>query len=230
MNDKNPSEAQPLSGKPRGGVPISPQGWPFLIVGGALTIAAWLMCWTTAAVILLILFAFMLNFFRDPDRDTPQGKGLFVSPADGKVVTAEETPNGVRVDIFMNVFDVHVNRAPMAGRISHMAYTEGSFINAAHKDAGVHNERNRFEQQSDDGPLLTYTQIAGLVARRIISYVAVGDHVKAGQRIGMIRFGSRVNCEMPEGFELKVKVGDKVKAGLTVLAAMPAGGKDDEQD
>jgi len=222
MKDTTTTPAQALSGKPRGGIPISPQGWPFLIGGAVLTVAAWLMCWTTLAVILLLLFVFMLNFFRDPERATPQGEGLFVSPADGKIVTATQTADGVRVDIFMNVFDVHVNRAPMAGRISHIAYTQGSFINAAHKDAGEHNERNLFEQQTDAGPSVSYTQIAGLIARRIISYVAVGDQVKAGQRIGMIRFGSRVNCQLPAGFDLKVKVGDKVSAGLTVLAELNA--------
>jgi len=234
MNDTTTTPAQAISGKPRGGIPISPQGWPFLIGGAALTVGAWLMCWTALAVILLILFLFMLNFFRDPERATPQGEGLFISPADGKVVTAEQTADGVHVDIFMNVFNVHVNRAPMAGRISHIAYTRGSSINAAHKDAGEHNERNLFEQQADAGPVVRYTQIAGLIARRIISYVAVGDQVKAGQRIGMIRFGSRVNCELPAGFALKVKVGDMVSAGLTVLAELDTakqqpGGKDDEQ-
>jgi len=198
-------------------------------------VATWLLCWSATATILLLLLAFMVNFFRDPERDTPKGEGLFVSPADGKVIRAELTDDGhYRVDIFMNVFNVHVNRAPMAGRISHIAYTRGSIINAAHKDAGEHNERNLFEQQADAGPVVRYTQIAGLIARRIISYVAVGDQVKAGQRIGMIRFGSRVNCELPAGFALKVKVGDMVSAGLTVLAELDTakqqpGGKDDEQ-
>lgn len=239
MSATTTTPTQAISGKPRGGIPISPQGWPFLIGGAAFTVGAWLMCWTTLAVILLILFLFMLNFFRDPERTTPQGEGLFISPADGRIVTAEQTADGVRIDIFMNVFDVHVNRAPMAGRIRHIAYTEGSFLNAAHKDAGEHNERNLFEQQTDAGPVLVFTQIAGLVARRIISYVAVGDQVRAGQRIGMIRFGSRVNCELPAGFTLKVKVGDKVCAGVTILAELhietlsaagpQAGGKDDEQ-
>jgi len=217
------SSAQALTGKPRGALPISPQGWPFLIGGAVLTLAAWLMCWTAVAVILLILFVFMLNFFRDPERTTPQGEGLFISPADGKVIRAEQTKDGVRIDIFMNVFNVHVNRAPMAGRITHMDYTQGSFINAAHMDAGEHNERNCFQQETDTGVSVTYTQIAGLVARRIISYVAVGDHVAAGQRIGMIRFGSRVNCELPAGFELKVQVGEMVQAGTTILATQGKG-------
>jgi len=230
MNDSAHTQAQALSGKPRGGLPISPQGWPFLIGGVVLTIAAWLLCWHVAAAVLLILFLFMLNFFRDPERTAPQGEGLFISPADGKVVRAEQTNEGVRVDIFMNVFDVHVNRAPMAGRITHMAYTQGSFINAAHENAGDHNERNRFEMQTDAGPSVTFTQIAGLVARRIIAYVAVGDHVTSGQRIGMIRFGSRVNCELPAGFTLKVQAGDKVRAGCTVLGALEKGGKSNAKE
>jgi len=220
MNETPTPSAQALSGKPRGSLPISPQGWPFLIGGAVLTIAAWLLCWHGVAAVLFLLLLFMLNFFRDPERVTPQGEGLFISPADGKVVRAEQTAEGVRVDIFMNVFDVHVNRAPMSGRISHMAYTQGSFINAAHENAGEHNERNLFDMQSEAGPTVTFTQIAGLVARRIISYVAVGDHVTSGQRIGMIRFGSRVNCELPAGFALKVQAGDKVRGGSTVLAAL----------
>jgi len=118
----------------------------------------------------------------------------------------------------MNVFDVHVNRAPMSGRITHMRYTPGAFINAAHDRAGEHNERNRFEMETPDGTVVTFTQIAGLVARRIVSYAAVGDDVKAGQRIGMIRFGSRVNCEMPPGFTLDVSTGQRVTAGKTILA------------
>jgi len=219
------SNPQALTGAPRRSLPISPQGWPFLIGGGVLTLAAWLMCWTTLAVILLILFLFMLNFFRDPERVTPEGEGLFISPADGKVIRAEQTDAGVRIDIFMNVFNVHVNRAPMSGRITHMAYTQGSFINAAHADAGEQNERNLFEQQADAGPVVTYTQIAGLVARRIVSYVAVGDHVSAGQRIGMIRFGSRVNCGLPKGFKLQVAAGEMVQAGTTILASMDKDGK-----
>jgi len=222
------SNPQALVGKPRGRLPISPQGWPFLTGGAVLLFIAWLICWTTLAWILLILFVFMLNFFRDPKRepecDSTESAGLFISPADGKVIRAEQTQNGVRIDIFMNVFNVHVNRAPMAGRITHMDYTQGSFINAAHADAGEHNERNRFVMQTDAGPVVTFTQIAGLVARRIISYVGVGDHVASGQRIGMIRFGSRVNCEIPEGFKLRVSKGDKVKAGESILATLDKDG------
>jgi len=207
----------PLFGQARGKLPFSPQGWLFLIPTTLLTAAAFMLCWTIAGVILLLLLLFMLNFFRDPERNTPQGPGLFVSPADGKVVTAEKTAAGVRVDIFMNVFNVHVNRAPMQGNITDMTYTRGRFVNASFPEASEENERNRFEMQCEEGNRVFFTQIAGLVARRIVSYVQVGDAVECGQRIGMIRFGSRVNCEMPADYALNVSVGEHVTAGLTVL-------------
>jgi len=207
-----------ISGCPRGRIPFAREGWSFLLTCAALLIITVALRWHIATVFLVILLLFMLNFFRDPERPTPEDDGLFISPADGKVVRADQTGAGVRVDIFMNVFDVHVNRAPMSGRITHMQYTPGSFINAAHEQAGEHNERNRFEMETKDSVSIAFTQIAGLVARRIVSYVAVGDCVKAGQRIGMIRFGSRVNCEIPPEFTLEVSAGQRVRAGKTILA------------
>jgi len=209
---------QAIPGRPRGRIPLAREGWPFLIPCAVLLLAAWLADWTYLAAVLGALLLFMLNFFRDPERETPADPGLFIAPADGKVVRAEATPDGVFVDIFMNVFDVHVNRAPMAGRITHMQYTPGRFVNAAAGHAGEVNERNRIEMETDDGHRIAFTQIAGLVARRIVSFVAVGERVRAGQRIGMIRFGSRVNCELPPDFALAVGVGDRVRAGETVLA------------
>ena len=183
-------------------------------------VATWLLCWSATATILLLLLAFMVNFFRDPERDTPKGEGLFVSPADGKVIRAELTDDGhYRVDIFMNVFNVHVNRDPMAGRITHMQYFPGKFVNASFDTASEENERNRFEMECEDGTRIAFTQISGLIARRIVSYVEVGDKVGAGERIGMIRFGSRVNCEIPADYALQVKKGEMVTAGLTVLAS-----------
>ena len=209
---------QAISGLARGRLPIARQGWPFILGSAVLAIIAALLCWWIVAAVMTVLLLFVLNFFRDPDRATPSGDA-YICPADGKVVRAEAMESGgLRVDIFMNVFNVHVNRAPMAGRITHMEYTPGSFVNAAADTASIENERNRFEMQTDDGQRIAFTQIAGLVARRIVAYVAVGDHVAAGQRIGMIRFGSRVDCEIPEGYALRVKVGDHVTAGLTVLA------------
>ncbi|MES0371537.1 MAG: phosphatidylserine decarboxylase family protein [Mariprofundaceae bacterium] len=210
-----------ISGQPRGRLPFAPEGWPFIIPTLLLLIVASLLCWWLVSGVLALLLAFMVNFFRDPERQLPEGDGLFVCPADGKVIRANEADGdepGLRVDIFMNVFNVHVNRAPMSGRITHMQYFPGKFINASFEHAGEENERNRFEMQTDDGGSIAFTQIAGLVARRIVSYTAVGDQVKAGQRIGMIRFGSRVNCEIPAGYELCVGVGDHVTAGKTIIA------------
>jgi len=212
-----------LSGHSRGKLPFAPEGWPFIISAAIATVAAWLLCWPVIAGILFVLLAFMVNFFRDPERNVPQGEGLFVSPADGKVIRAEMMESGhYRVDIFMNVFNVHVNRAPMAGRITHMQYIPGKFVNASFDAASEENERNRFEMTCADGCKISFTQISGLVARRIVSYVSVGDAVAAGERIGMIRFASRVNCEIPAEFELNVKKGQMVTAGLTVLAERKA--------
>lgn len=198
---------------------MAPEGWPFIITLAIATAVAVWMCWWVAAAILGALLLFNLNFFRDPARTLPEGEGLFVCPADGRVIRADHDESGLlRIDVFMNVFNVHVNRAPLAGRITHMQYFPGKFINASFDKASEENERNRFEMESDDGAKVAFTQIAGLVARRIVSYVAVGDRVEAGQRVGMIRFGSRVNCEIPAGYTCCVKVGDHVAAGKTVLA------------
>lgn len=207
-----------IPGKPRGRWPIANEGWPFiaLCTGLLLVCLAWAPWWAAGGAAFLL--ALTVNFFRDPERNTPQGSGLFIAPADGKVVRAQEGEHGARVDIFMNIFDVHVNRAPMSGRITHMEYFPGRFLNASLEKASIHNERNRIEMVSDNGEPVCVTQIAGWVARRIVSYVAVGDHVSAGQRIGMIRFGSRVDCEIPAGYRLCVSQGDRVKAGETVLA------------
>ncbi|MDQ6993113.1 MAG: phosphatidylserine decarboxylase family protein [Mariprofundus sp.] len=209
----------PLSGHPRASLPFSPQGWPFIISTAIAMIVAWSLCWTITAGVLLLLLLFMLNFFRDPEREIPEGEGLFVSPADGKVIRAELMDSGhYRVDIFMNIFNVHVNRAPVAGRITNMKYFPGKFVNASFDKASEENERNRFEMECEDGSHIAFTQISGLIARRIVSYVKLGDDVAAGQRIGMIRFGSRVNCEFPADCELQVKKGDVVSAGTTILA------------
>lgn len=216
------SKQLPIPGSPRGLLPFAPEGWPFIIPVAALTLISGVLCWYVTAGLLLVLLLFMLNFFRDPERQAPPGDEIFISPADGKVICAEQVGDVLRVDIFMNVFNVHVNRAPMAGRITHMQYFPGQFINASFDTASEANERNRFEMVCENSCKIAFTQIAGLLARRIVSYVEVGDQVKAGQRIGMIRFGSRVNCEIPLDFQLQVQVGDKVAAGKTILARQPA--------
>ncbi|MFQ5354938.1 MAG: phosphatidylserine decarboxylase family protein [Mariprofundaceae bacterium] len=207
-----------LSGKPRGLIPLAREGWPFLGACAFLLVFSVTIDWWLLAGLLTIILALMLNFFRDPERNIPAGMNLYLAPADGKVLKADTGEQGGRVDIFMDVFNVHVNRAPMNGRIVHMQYFPGKFVNASFDKASEHNERNRIELETGQDESCAITQIAGLIARRIVSYVAVGDRVIAGQRVGMIRFGSRVNCEIPPGYTLLIRPGQKVKAGETILA------------
>lgn len=213
------SRELPIIGHPRGKIPFAPEGWPFIIPTAVLLLIAYMLCWTTVSIFLLITLLFLLNFFRDPNHQMPLGDNLFICPANGKVIRAEMTEEGhQRVDIFMNVFDVHVNKSPMAGRISAMDYIPGTFVNADFDHASEENERNRFEMECENGSKIAFTQISGLIARRIVSYVRIGDEVKVGERIGMIRFGSRVNCEIPADYDLHVTVGDQVTAGLSIIA------------
>ncbi len=217
------STRKPIPGRPRGALPLAREGWPFILsLLALLGMLLWFYQLLASAVVAMLL-GLTVNFFRDPERIPPEQEGAFLAPADGRVVRAEVSETGGRVDIFMNVFNVHVNRAPMAGRITHMQYFPGRFVNASFDKASEHNERNRIEMETDDGMRLAFTQIAGLLARRIVSYVAVGDHVAAGQRIGMIRFGSRVDCEIPAKFVLSVAPGQRVTAGKTVLAVKQRG-------
>jgi len=213
------SRDKPVFGRAGGALPLAHEGWPFILVLlGVLGVLLWFRWWIPS-VFAAVLLALTINFFRDPERMPPEQEGVFLAPADGRVVRAEASGSGSRVDIFMNVFNVHVNRAPMAGRIAHMQYFPGRFINASFDKASEHNERNRIEMKTEGGEHFVFTQIAGLLARRIVSYVAVGDCLGAGQRTGMIRFGSRVDCEIPAGFALCVEPGQRVRAGETILAA-----------
>ena len=164
-----------------------------------------------------ILAAFCLNFFRDPDRVIPGGR-VAVSPADGKIVSVKElSATQTRVSIFMNVFDVHVNRSPISGVIKDIRYKPGKFMNAAHDEAATGNEQNVLTVEGD-GTTVVFTQIAGLIARRIICYKQPGDTVKAGDRIGLIKFGSRVDVFFGPEWNVKVEPGERVSAGLSILA------------
>lgn len=171
--------------------------------------------------------AFVLNFFRDPERIIPPGNGV-VSPADGKVVDVRQfdSPSGKRwkISIFLNVFDVHVNRAPVAGQITEQVYRKGKFLVASVPEASTENEQNAITLLAPGaaaGEHVVMKQIAGLVARRIVPYKQVGDAVGRGERIGLIKFGSRVDVEMPATYSLLVKVGERVRAGASLLANPP---------
>ncbi len=172
--------------------------------------------------VFLVLAALVLNFFRDPDRDVPQTPGLIVSPADGKVVqVVNETHEGRpvrRLSIFMSPLDVHVNRAPIAGVIESVSYRKGTFGIAAKDEASIENEQNVFTLAGEQGKVIV-KQIAGAVARRIVFWKRVGDRLARGERVGLIKFGSRVDVLFEPDIKLRVKVGDRVRAGSTILGS-----------
>ena len=208
-------------------VPIHPAGWPF--IAGALAAAALLGLVLAPLFWLgLLLTAWIAYFFRDPPRVTPQGDDLVVSPADGVIqaiarrrpppeLALGEAPRTC-ISVFLNIFDVHVNRAPVGGRITRLAYHPGKFLNAADDKASEANERQSFRIETAQGDVYGLVQIAGLIARRIVCAVREGDMVTAGQRVGMIRFGSRCDVYLPDGAVALVAVGQRAIAGETVLA------------
>ena len=208
-------------------VPIHPAGWPFVAIFAAASVAAgwWL---EPLGYVGAVLTAWCAYFFRNPDRVTPSREGLVISPADGVVqsivdaVPPEELQMGdqplTRVAVFMNVFNVHVNRVPIDGTISGMSYRPGKFLNASLDKASVDNERYSLKVRIADGREIAFVQIAGLVARRIKCWVNEGDVMRAGERFGLIRFGSRVDIYLPDGVAPLVSVGQSAIAGETVLA------------
>lgn len=193
---------------------------PPLILGIVLLVFRW---WWAA--VLIVLGLFVLYFFRDPERRIPADPEAVVSPADGRVVEIVDEPNGrrpgKRVSIFLSIFDVHVNRAPVAGRISRLEYKSGRFMAAWEGKASAENEQNLIAIQTPRGEM-TFKQIAGWVARRIIFWKHQGDEVAAGERVGMIRFGSRVDVWLPEGAEILVHRGQKVAGGSSVIGRWPS--------
>lgn len=216
---------------------IHPEGRKFgLIVAAAAAICA-LLAWETVAWPLAVLVVGVLAFFRDPERVTPQGDRLVVSPADGLISLITKVPpprelvmeDGAgaaglpdtpvtRISIFMSVFDVHINRAPIGGTVRRVVYIPGKFVDAGLDKASEENERQHLLIDRGDGLAIGFTQIAGLVARRIVPFVKPGDILAAGQRVGLIRFGSRVDVYLPAGTEPKVLLGQRCIAGETVLA------------
>jgi phosphatidylserine decarboxylase len=200
------------------------------IYGLSLLAVAALLVWTTVSwawgIAPVVLAAFFLWFFRDPQRTVPTDPGLIVSPGDGLVTETVTiaTPQGPRqrVSIFLSVFDVHVNRSPIGGVIKSVRYRKGQYLNAMNPDSAQHNERN-VVTVSGQGTDVTFKQIAGLLARRIVFNLSEGDTVERGQRVGLIKFGSRVDVLLPEQATLRVKVGQRVKGGSSVIAAMPDG-------
>jgi phosphatidylserine decarboxylase len=173
----------------------------------------------------LLIGAFFLWFFRDPERAIPDGPGVVVSPADGKVTAVSRlTENGrgkQRISIFLNVFDVHVNRAPISGTITGLSYQKGKFGNAMSAGSSDANEQNVVTVKGD-GQIVTFKQIAGLLARRIVFNPRTGDKLERGQRVGLIKFGSRVDVLLDENVDIQVKVGDRVAGGSSILGVLRA--------
>lgn len=197
-------------------------GYFYALGLGAVAVLVWLLTHSSVLVALpLVLAAFFLWFFRDPERTIPTGPGQIVSPGDGLVTDAEwiETTNGsrLRLSIFLNVFDVHVNRSPVAGTVKLVEFRKGQFLNAMKAESVLSNEQTLIVIDAG-GYEVSFKQIAGLLARRIVCDVKVGDRVERGQRVGLIKFGSRVDVLLPAAANLKVKTGSRVRGGSSVLA------------
>lgn len=186
------------------------------LVGGGLLLGTFTRPW--AAIPFGVLALFCLWFFRDPERTAPSGAGLAVSPADGKVVLIRPEADGrTRLAIFLNVFDVHVNRSPIAGEVKKVTYKPGKFLVASEPAASIENEQNTLVVEGD-GTQVEFSQIAGLIARRIVCDKKPGDRLARGERIGLIKFGSRVDLLFGPEWQLAVNVGERVSAGETVIA------------
>jgi len=202
---------------------IAREGWPFL--GIAIVLAALVTYFSAVwSIPLWIIALFVLQFFRDPARTIPQHPNAVLSPADGRIVVVEKTQDpyanreALKISVFMNVFNVHSNRAPVDGKIQDVQYFPGKFVNADLDKASVENERNALIITAANGQTVTCVQVAGLIARRILCYVRSGETLARGQRYGFIRFGSRVDVYLPLTATPKVTVGDKVSATETILA------------
>lgn len=204
---------------------IAREGWPFLALSLFVSVAA-SAAWGWGSLPFWLVSLFVLQFFRDPARHAPAGEGLVLAPADGRIVAVEETDDpwlkrrALKISVFMNVFNVHSNRAPVDGEVKEQWYHPGAFVNAALDKASTENERNALWFQTQDGKDVTCVQVAGLVARRILCYAKPGERFSRGQRYGFIRFGSRVDVYLPTDARPRVVIGDKVSASSDVLAQL----------
>jgi len=210
------------------GIPVAKEGIPFIMVAAGGTLAAGWMGWTAIAGAVGLLTLFISWFFRNPPRTIPQGSRLVVAPGDGKVIAVEEEfeprylkDRSVRVTIFLNVFDVHINRIPCEGIVENVQYQPGKFLVASKPEATIKNEQNAVMIKTVQGAKVLCVQVAGLIARRIICWVSPKDPAVLGERFGLIRFGSRMDTFLPMGSVIKVAIGDRVKGGESILGELP---------
>ena len=208
---------------------IAREGWPFVAAAGVLAlVATWFAGWWSVPLWVVVLF--VVQFFRDPPREVPDDPRAVVSPADGRIVAVERTRDpwlerdALKISVFMNVFNVHSNRAPVDGAVKKRWYHTGTFLNASLDKASVDNERNALWFRARSGQDVTCVQIAGLIARRILCYVGEGAELVRGERYGFIRFGSRVDVYLPLDAEVSAALGDTVYAAESVIARLPANG------
>ena len=208
--------------------PIAREGMRFIIPLAVISLILWVLCFTALAGFFSLLTLFVISFFRDPERSIPPGEKAVLSPADGKIIKVEpcweehllKGPS-LKVSIFMSLFNVHVNRIPLTGRVIDISYQAGKFIRANLDKASTMNEQNALLMETPEGTRLLFVQIAGLIARRIVCWVKKGDAVERGCRFGMIRFGSRLDIYLPRDAQLQVRVGQKALAGQTILGHLP---------
>ena len=208
------------------GIPVASEGWPFIIPLAVVTALLFAVGWRNTAFVALALTIFVLFFFRDPERPVAEGAGVVVSPGDGKVIVIKDVfePTYLKRDvkqisIFLSVFNVHVNRAPIGGTVEVVKYNPGKFHVASVDKASLDNEQTAMVIADGNRQVLV-KQIAGLIARRIVCYAKPGDTIKKGERYGLIRFGSRVDIFLPKDAEIRVKLGDRVKGSRDVIGVL----------
>ncbi|MBM4138506.1 MAG: phosphatidylserine decarboxylase family protein [Nitrospira sp.] len=206
------------------GIPFAKEGLPFIAIPSAVTVVAGWLGWMVLAVGAALFTVFVAWFFRNPARVVPKGPHLIVAPGDGKVIAIEEEfeprylkDRAVRVTIFLNVFNVHINRMPCDGTVENIQYQPGTFMVASKSDATLQNEQNALMIKTVEGVKVLCVQVAGLIARRIVCWASPLDLARRGERYGLIRFGSRMDTFLPVGTTLKVAVGDHVKGGESIL-------------
>ena len=209
------------------GIPIVKEGIPFVGSAGGLTLLMGWLGWPVLAGLFGGLTLFTTWFFRNPYRIIPQQPGVVVAPGDGRVIAIDEEfeprflkEQSIRLSIFLNVFDVHVNRIPCEGTVEDVAYQPGQFLVASGPDATIRNEQNALMLRTVSGAKVLCVQVAGLIARRIVCWVSPGDRVQRGERFGLIRFGSRMDTFLPVGTVLRVAIGDRVKGGETIVGEL----------
>ncbi len=206
---------------------IVSEGYPFIILFGFITLVFALLGWVILTLLFLFLTLFSSYFFRNPERVIPAGEDLLIAPADGKIIFVGEVQEDryfkeqvTKISIFMSVFNVHVNRVPCDGKVVAMYYNKGGFVNASYDKASESNEQSGILLETGSGTQILFVQIAGLIARRIVTYPVIGDLLQRGARYGLIRFGSRVDIYLPKNANVTVTLGERTVAGETILGTL----------